>query len=132
MAMPSENTDLPAEQAVAMLSRVFIAMAIAFGTTLVTCLSVLPAASDKPELVDLYVMISRFSLSGLIGAFFWYVPLVFRVRLLERPGWRTVVKWSLSALSIVGAATIVIVLVRIVANGSDLLTMVARQFGTEG
>lgn len=115
-----------------MLSRVFLAMAIAFGTVLVTCLSVLPAASNKPELVDLFVMISRFSLSGLIGAFLWYVPLIFRVRLLDKPDWRTTVKWSLSAVSVFGAATILTVLVRIVANGSGLLTTVAQRFGTDG
>jgi len=128
----SNKTGLPTEQAIAMLSRVFLAMAIAFGTALVTCLSVLPTASNKPELVDLYVMISRFSLSGLIGAFLWYVPLIFRVRLLDKPGWRTSVKWSLSVISIFGAATILTVLVRIVANGSGLLTIVAQRFGTEG
>jgi len=107
-------------------------MAIAFGTTLITCLSVLPTASSKPELVDLYIMISRFSLSGLIGAFLWYVPLIFRVRLSPSSLWRKTIIWSLSAISIFGAATIVLVLVRVVANGNVLLAVIARRFGTEG
>lgn len=121
---------VPAEQAVAMLSKVFIAMAIAFGTALITCLSVLPVASTTPVLVDLYVMVARFSLSGLIGAFLWYLPLVWHVRLAPQPGWRKVLRWTLSAISVTGAATIVIVLVRILINGAKLLGVIADRLGT--
>ncbi|MBT4741385.1 MAG: hypothetical protein HN793_05285 [Rhodospirillaceae bacterium] len=122
---------VPAEQVVGLLSRVFLVMAIAFGTALITCLSALPNASSKPELVDLYVLISRFSLSGLIGAFLWYVPLVFRVRLEPTSGWRNALRWGLSAVSIIGAGTIMLVLVRIVGDGNALLSAIARRFGTE-
>lgn len=107
-------------------------MAIAFGTGLITCLSALPNAAGKPEMVDLYILISRFSLSGLIGAFIWYVPLVFRVRLSPSSGWRRTTMWCLSAVSVFGALTVVMVLIRVVTNGNVLLTVVARRFGTEG
>jgi len=121
---------MPAEQAIALLSRVFIVMAIAFGTALITCLSALPVASSTPALVDLYVMIARFSLSGLIGAFLWYVPLVWHVRLGSGPGWRKAVRWGLSAVSVFGALTLVVVLLRIVTNGAALLGVIAERFGT--
>lgn len=121
---------MPAEQAIALLSRVFIVMAIAFGTALITCLSALPVASSTPALVDLYVMIARFSLSGLIGAFLWYIPLVWHVRLASTPGWRKALRWALSAISITGALTIVVVLVRILINGAELLGVIAARFGT--
>lgn len=42
---------------VALLARVFLVMVIAFGTGLITCLSALPTAVGKPELIDLYIMI---------------------------------------------------------------------------
>lgn len=121
---------MPAEQAIALLSRVFIVIAIAFGTALITCLSALPVASSTPALVDLYVMIARFSLSGLIGAFVWYVPLVWHVRLSPTPGWRTALRWALSAISVVGALTLVVVLLRILFNGAELLGVIAERFGT--
>lgn len=121
---------VPAEQAVALLSKVFIAIAIAFGTALITCLSVLPVASTTPVLVDLYVMVARFSLSGLIGAFLWYLPLVWHVRLEPKPGWRKALRGVLSAVSVTGAVTIVIVLVRILTNGAKLLSVIADRLGT--
>ncbi len=119
-------------QAVAQLSRVLLVMAVAFGTALITCLSALPNAASKPELVDLYVLISRFALSGLIGAFLWYVPLVFLVRLTATAGWHRPVRWGLSAVSILGVGTIVLVLVRIVGSGNALLSVIAQRFGTTG
>ena len=134
--MPNKDTFVAGveqtDYVVALLSRVFLVMAIAFGTGLITCLSALPTAVGKPELVDLYSMISRFSLSGLIGAFLWYVPLILRIRLKPTSPWRTGMMWSLSALSVLGALTILLVLVRLVGNGSELLTAVARRFGTVG
>lgn len=118
------------EQIVSLFSRVFLVMAIAFGTALVTCLSVLPYASTTPELVDLYIMIARFSLSGLIGAFMWYVPLIGRVRIAPGGALRNAARVVLAALSITGALTIVIVLARIVTNGAELLGVIAARFGT--
>lgn len=118
------------EEVVSLFSRVFLVIAIAFGTALVTCLSVLPYASTMPELVDLYIMIARFSLSGLIGAFVWYIPLIGRVRIAPGGGWRSAVRAILTALSVIGAATIVTVLLRIVINGAELLSVIAARFGT--
>lgn len=118
------------EEIVSLFSRVFLVMAIAFGTALVTCLSVLPYASTTPELVDLYVMIARFSLSGLIGAFIWYIPLIGRVRIAPGGGWRNAARAVLAALSVLGALTIITVLLRIVSNGAELLSVIAARFGT--
>ena len=123
---------LPAGEAIALLSRVFLIMAIAFGTALITCLSALPNASGAPELVDLYIMILRFSLSGLIGAFLWYVPLVVRLRIRTDGRLGSVMRWSLSAVSVVGAVTLVFVLVRIVTNGINLVGPIAARYGTGG
>ncbi|MEQ8507916.1 MAG: hypothetical protein RIF37_03160 [Rhodospirillaceae bacterium] len=120
------------DHVVALVSRIFLVMAIAFGTGLVTCLSALPVAVGKPELIDLYIMISRFALSGLIGAFLWYVPLVLRLRLKPTSPWRKGITWVLSSLSVLGALTVLLVLVRLVGNGSELLSAVALRFGTTG
>jgi hypothetical protein len=57
----SNEPNLAVEQTIALLSRVFLIIAIAFGTALITCFSVLPNAARKPEMVDLYVMMSRFA-----------------------------------------------------------------------
>lgn len=126
----SAEYDRPVDQTIALLSRVFLVITIAFGTALVTCLSVLPYASDTPELVDLYILVARFSLSGLIGAFIWYVPLVWRIRLAPTPGWRKALRTALSALSVLGSLTIVLVLMRIVGRGNELLAVIAERYGT--
>jgi hypothetical protein len=126
------NAEVPAEQVIALLSRVFIVMAIAFGTALITCLSVLPTATNKPELVDLYVMISRYALSGLLGAFLWYVPLVIRVRFQPVAGWQAALRWVLSALSLIGVGTLLLVFFQIVAKGNAFLGVIATRFGTTG
>ncbi len=116
----------------ALLSRVFLIVAIAFGTALITCLSALPNASDKPELIDLYIMVIRFSLSGLIGAFLWYVPMVARLRIQAGTVLTKSVRWTLSGISTVGAFKLLLVFVRIVTNGIELIGPIAARYGSMG
>lgn len=129
-ARPGGDGAVTSSEAIALLSRVFLIIAIAFGTALVTCLSALPNSVGKPELIDLYVMVLRFSLSGLIGAFLWYVPLVIRLRIEGRTPWRRALRWGLSGVSIVGVFVLVTVFVRIVTNGIELIGPIATRYGT--